>query len=67
MKYASDHLLLAEDPLLFNRIYIHKNFQNFIYFISQYMRTISSGYSDDTKSAWEAWAAPGCPFSPKIF
>jgi hypothetical protein len=42
MKYASDHLMLAEDPMLFNLIYIHKYFHIFIYFISQDMRKISS-------------------------
>jgi hypothetical protein len=59
--------MLAEDPLLFNLIYIHKYFHIFIYFISQDMKKISSAYSDDTKSVWEAWAALGHPFLPKKF
>jgi hypothetical protein len=41
MKYASDHLMLAEDPLSFNVIYMPKYLQIFIYLISQDMRTMS--------------------------
>jgi hypothetical protein len=67
MNYALDHLMLAEDPLLFNLVYIHKYFHICIYFISQDMRKISSAYSDDTKLAWEAQATPGRPFLPKNF
>ena len=41
MKYASDHLMLAEDPLSFDLVYMPKYLQIFIYLNLQDIRTIS--------------------------
>ena len=45
MKYASDHLILAGDPISFNLFYMPKYFQIFNYFIVQDTRTISLAYT----------------------
>ena len=45
MKYASDHLIFAEDPISFNLFYMLKYFQIFNYFIVQDTRTISLAYT----------------------
>ena len=45
MKYASDHLILAGDPISFNLFYMPKYFQSFNYFIVQDTRTISLAYT----------------------